>query len=248
MNAGAPVEFRGLRIGSVEKVPFSKPSISDGFRATKLPVLIRIDVHRVFAKEQSIANGDFKALLIEEFKRGLRGTLKTGSLLTGALYIDIDYDKNAQAYEAQGFAGYDIFPSVPGEFAQVQKQVMEIIEKFNSLPLNDTFVAMNDSLQALQKTLNSAENALSSVDKLIAQEQMQSLPAELQASLTKMQQTLDGFTPNSTAYKNLNDALVEFEKMLGEFQPLLQQLNKKPNSLLFGKEQRADPMPVKGNK
>ncbi len=248
LNPGAPVEFRGLRIGSVEKVPFSKPSIKDGFRATRLPVLIRIDSHRVFAKDQSIANADFKEVLIEEFKRGLRGSLKTGSLLTGALYIDIDYDKNAPAYQQQSFAGYDIFPSVQGELAQVQKQVMEIIEKFNNLPLNDTITSMNNALQTLQKTLTSADHALLSVDKLLAQEQMQSLPAELQASLIKMQQTLDGFSPHATVYQNLNAALLEFEKMMSEFQPLLEQLNKKPNSLLFGKEPSADPVPVKGDK
>jgi paraquat-inducible protein B len=248
LNPGAPVEFRGLRIGSVEKVPLFKPSLKDGFKATALAVLIRIDPKRIFTKSENISNEDLKKELQAEFHRGLRATLKTGNLLTGALYIDVDYEESEQAYTHKKLAGYDIFPSKPGGLAQVQKQVMDILDKFNNLPLNDTVVSMNRSLQALQRTLISAERTVNSIGKLVAQDGVQSLPAELQQSLDKIQQTLDGFTSNSTVYQNLDEALIQFEQTMAELEPVLQQINEKPNSLVFGEDQVADPIPVKGGK
>jgi paraquat-inducible protein B len=248
LNPGAPVEFRGLRIGSVEKVPLFRSSLKEGINSNALAVLIRVEPKRIFEKSEEISKEELKKALRAEFKRGLRGTLKTGSLLTGALYIDLDYDSNEQPYTPEKLAGYDIFPSKPGGLAQVQKQLMDLLDKFNSLPLNETVVAMNRSLSALQKTLTSAEQTVDSVHNLLEQEGVQSLPAELEQSLNKIQQTLDGFAPNSSVYRNLDDSLVQLNKVMAELQPVLRQLNEKPNSLLFGEDKVADPVPVKGGK
>lgn len=248
LNPGAPVEFRGLRIGSVEKVPLFRPSLDQGFKSTALPVLIRIDPSRIFEKGESISNEQFSEVLITEFKRGLKGSLKTGSLLTGALYVDIDYDQTQQTYTHKTLAGYDIFPSQKGGLAQVQKQVMDILDKFNNLPLNATVESMNQSLNALHDTLISAQSALNSIHKLVEQQDTQSLPTELKQSLDKIQQTLDGFTTHSSVYQNMDEALVQFEKVMMKLQPVLHQINEKPNSLVFGEDSVADPIPVKGVK
>lgn len=245
---GAPVEFRGLRIGSVEKVPLVKPSLDEGVKSRSLPILIRIDPHRIFEQDENITNVEFNDVLMAEFKRGLKGSLKTGNLLTGALYIDIDYDQSEEEYNSQMLAGYHVFPSQRGGFAQVQKQVMDILDKFKNLPLNDTVDTMNESLSALHNTLASAERAVNNIDKLIAQENTQSLPSDLKESLDQIQLTLDGFASNSTVYQNMDEALVKFEKVMRELKPVLKQINEKPNSLVFGEEQKVDPIPVKGVK
>jgi paraquat-inducible protein B len=72
LNPGAPVEFRGLRIGSVEKIPLFRLDLNDGFKSTALPVLIRIEPKRIFEEGESISNDELREELISEFKLGLR--------------------------------------------------------------------------------------------------------------------------------------------------------------------------------
>ena len=74
------------------------------------------------------------------------------------------------------------------------------------------------------------------------------LPSDIKASLKEIQNTLNGFSPNAAAYQNLQGALVQFEQVMTELQPVLRQLNEKPNSLVFGDEKAKDPIPVGGRK
>ena len=66
--------------------------------------------------------------------------------------------------------------------------------------------------------------------------------------MKEIQNTLNGFSPNAAAYQNLQGALVQFEQVMTELQPVLRQLNEKPNSLVFGDEKAKDPIPVGGRK
>ncbi|CAM3917326.1 Paraquat-inducible protein B [Vibrio aerogenes CECT 7868] len=248
LNAGAPVEYRGLRIGTVKKVPFSRARQDYDFHSTQIPVLIRIELERIYAARQTLPVERFKNMIRKEFSAGLRAELKTGSLLTGALYIGIDYNEPDKVYKPSFFEGYEIFPTKPGGFTEVQKQFTDLLKKLNHLPLDETADSLNRSLKTLEKSLASFNQATQSVQKLIDKKETQSLPAEVQASLQKIQQTLDGFSPDSTVYQDLDGALKQFEQAMVELQPVLRQIKNKPNSLVFGDEQKQDPVPAKGAK
>lgn len=93
LQPGAPVEFRGIRLGTVSKVPFFAPNMRQTFNDDyRIPVLIRIEPERL--KMQLGENADVVEHLGELLKRGLRGSLKTGNLVTGALYVDLDFYPN----------------------------------------------------------------------------------------------------------------------------------------------------------
>ncbi|MCC3870468.1 MlaD family protein, partial [Terrisporobacter mayombei] len=96
LQPGAPVEFRGIRLGTVSKVPFFAPNMRQTFNDDyRIPVLIRIEPERL--KMQLGENADVVEHLGELLKRGLRGSLKTGNLVTGALYVDLDFFPNTPA-------------------------------------------------------------------------------------------------------------------------------------------------------
>ncbi len=85
LNTGAPVEYRGIRIGTVRKVPLELPRAASGFSSKQIPVLVRIEL-----------GGEFTIMLIlilchssrqiwnRSLKLGFGASLKTGSLLTGS--------------------------------------------------------------------------------------------------------------------------------------------------------------------
>ncbi|MGT4676476.1 intermembrane transport protein PqiB, partial [Aeromonas caviae] len=136
LQPGAPVEFRGIRLGTVGKVPFFIPglkqNINDDYR---IPIEVRIEPERLI--NQLGADPDIRKHIDDLMNRGLRGSLKTGNLVTGALYIDLDFYPKAPARgKMQEFGGYPIIPTVSGGLAQIQQRLMDALDKINNLPIN----------------------------------------------------------------------------------------------------------------
>ncbi|MCW8330221.1 intermembrane transport protein PqiB [Photobacterium sp. SDRW27] len=246
LNAGAPVEYRGIRIGTVRKVPLSLPSERDGFSNKQIPVLVRIELGRIYDHVDLDSLQQLKVNLEREFNVGLRATLKTGSLLTGALLVDTEVYPDEQMPVLTHYQDYDIFPTKAGGFAQIQKQVSSILTKINNLPVEDTLLSLNKSLDASQKTLLAAEKVAKELTVILAQKDTKAIPSEVRDSLQQIQQTLNGFSPDAVPYRNLEQALSRFEQVMTELQPVLRQLNEKPNSLIFSGEKAKDPIPARG--
>ncbi len=246
LQPGAPVEYRGVRIGTVEKVPFKLPTNKHGFSNKMIPILVHIELGRITQLGGHETLEGLKADLQEEFKTGLRATLKTGSLITGALFIDLNVDPDEKAPKQQSFDGYDIFPTKAGGFAEVQKQVTDLLKKLNNLPVEKTVNSLNSTLAATEKTLQSAERVTADLDRLLKQKDTQQLPADIRQSLKEIQHTLNSYGPNGAPYQNLEGALNQFQDVMQELQPVLKQINKKPNSLIFGGDKTADPIPAGG--
>lgn len=246
LQPGAPVEYRGVRIGTVEKVPFKLPTNKHGFSNKMIPILVHIELGRITQLGGHETLEGLKADLQEEFKTGLRATLKTGSLITGALFIDLNVDPDEKAPKQQSFDGYDIFPTKAGGFAEVQKQVTDLLKKLNNLPVEKTVNSLNSTLAATEKTLQSAERVTADLDRLLKRKDTQQLPADIRQSLKEIQHTLNSYGPNGAPYQNLEGALNQFQDVMQELQPVLKQINKKPNSLIFGGDKTADPIPAGG--
>ncbi|MGF1726200.1 intermembrane transport protein PqiB [Photobacterium nomapromontoriensis] len=247
LKAGAPIEYRGIRIGTVEKVPLNMPSNRESFTDKDIPVLIRIELGRVVNHVNYESLQELADSLEKEFKHGLRATLKTGNLLTGALLVDTDVYPDATNTPKQTMYGdYKIFPTQAGGFAQIQKQVTSLLDKMNNLPVEDTLLSLNKTLESSQKTLASAGRVANELNKLLANKETQALPGDIRESLQQIQDTLNGYGPDGAPYQNLEQALGQFEQVMAELQPVLRQLNDKPNSLIFSGEKPADPIPVGG--
>ncbi|SMY34079.1 intermembrane transport protein PqiB [Photobacterium andalusiense] len=248
LKAGAPIEYRGIQIGTVQKVPLRLPTSQEGFTSKQIPVLVRIDLGRVYDRSDEGTLASLKVNLEKEFKQGLRATLKTGNLLTGALYVGTDVYKAEKPVKVMTYDGYEIFPTKPGDLAEVQKQLTNLLNKFNKLPVEDTLNSMTATLKASEKTMATMQKTINDLDRLLKQKDTQALPGDVRASLKQIQTTLNGFGPDAAPYQNLEGALTRFEAVMTELQPVLRQINEKPNSLVFGDEKTKDPVPVGGRK
>ena len=88
LTAGAPLEYKGIRIGTVAMAPyfFNMDNPLDVAFKRGIPVLVRVEAGRL-AGELSLKK--LAQELETAVQQGLRAVLKTGSLLTGALYIEL---------------------------------------------------------------------------------------------------------------------------------------------------------------
>ncbi|MEI2563303.1 intermembrane transport protein PqiB [Vibrio metoecus] len=239
LKPSAPVEYRGLRIGTVSKVPLRTRTSNIDISTNRIPVLVRIELGRLYDNFNKADLPNLKSSMQQEFFKGLKASLKTGNLVTGALYIDTDYYPEEKIDGLRHFEGYPLFPTKQGGFAEVQKQVTDLLRKLNGLPMGDT-------LDSLNNTLNTSEKLLASAERILKKQETQNLPADIKASLKQLEATLGGFGPESTVYHELETTLKELNQVMAEFKPVLRTINEKPNALIFGDSDATDPIPAKG--
>lgn len=243
LQPGAPVEFRGIRLGTVGQVPFFVPGLKqmldDDYR---IPVLIRIEPERLL--NQIGGEQDIGEHITTLMNRGLRGSLKTGNLVTGALYVDMDFYPKAPPFTGiHEFGGYKIIPTVSSGLAQIQQRLMDTLDKINNLPLNPMIEAATGSLHQSQETMRRLQATLDNINKITASQSMQQLPQDMQETLRELNRSMQGFQPGSAAYNKMVADMQRLDQVLRELQPVLKTLNEKSNALVFEAKDKKDPEP-----
>ncbi|WP_434223351.1 intermembrane transport protein PqiB [Xenorhabdus bakwenae] len=245
LQPGAPVEFRGIRVGTVARVPFYsediKQRIDNDFR---IPVLIHVEPGR-FVKE--LGNGfNTDNELKETIARGLRATLKPGNLLTGALFIDLDFFTNEKPWKGPyEISGYKILPTVSSGLAQIQQKVITVLDKINNMPIEPVLIQATQTLKESQTAIKTAQKTMDELNRVLASKEAQELPKDIQNTLNELNRSMQGIQPGSPAYSQLMDNMQQLEQVLRELQPVLKTLNNKSNALVFEAEAIKDPEPKK---
>jgi paraquat-inducible protein B len=215
LSPGAPVEYRGLVAGQVERLLIEEmvEKGAQGGRGVLIPVLIRLEPGRL-AMGDSEEGVSFLSERVEARVRdGLRATLSTGSLLTGSLYVSLDMYPDEAPAELGSFAGRPTIPTISSGLEGLQQKVATLLDKLNALPLEDVAASADQTIQELDRTV--AEARL-----LLASQELQSLPASLQESLAELDTTLQSVRQLATT------------------------LEQQPNSLIFSREPEMDPEPM----
>ncbi|MGI2261530.1 intermembrane transport protein PqiB [Shewanella sp. GXUN23E] len=251
LQPGAPVEYRGIRIGTVAQVPLAMVGVNSVAKM-EIPVLVNIELERIYhlvSSRQTVTQ--MEENFASAFKNGLRATLKTGNLLSGALYVDINYypdEVDKQPTDSrQRFHDYPVFPTIEGEFVQLQQQLENILSKIEKLPIDKTVEQLNHTLSQFGGAGEQLQQTLSRVDELLTDKDTAQLPQMLSETLQQLQAVLKGYSPGSGNYHEIEQALLRVNKALGQLDPLLKTLNDQPDALIFGTQGTQDPLPVKGN-
>lgn len=250
LHEGAGVEFRGITIGKVVKAPLTLQQYGvhgAGLSNGTIPVLVRIELARVFENAESAGLEQLRSEIDRDLGAGLRASLKTGSLLTGALFIDLDLYPDAEPYQAGTFMEYPLFPTKRAGVAEIQKQVGQLISKLNNLPLESTFQGVNHTLENTSAALAQWDKVGQRLEQLLKQQEMQALPGELQNTLREFQGMAQDYGQDSAMYAELQSSLKQLKAVMRELQPLSRQLNEKPNLLIMGADTAADPTPKKAD-
>ncbi len=244
LTPGAPVEFRGIPLGRVVEISFEHSPAGD----SRVPVVIEIDSDTLAKAVENI--GDGQNVLAECVRRGLRATLSTGSLLTGALYVDLDFVPEAAPAELARSGEYEVIPTESSGLAQLQDKVNAILAKLEALPLEETLDKFGNAADEIAVTVkdvrgavDEAEAALAEAKKLLARDETQNLTAELEATLKEVRSSVESLGPNGAVQGDLSRTLDELRAALRAFKTLSDSIEEKPNSLLFGRESSGDAVP-----
>jgi paraquat-inducible protein B len=189
---GAPVEFRGIPIGEVVEVGAEVDARTFQFSA---PVKILLDATRLGVKIRDLAPGadlaSARRQLVESFvAHGVRAQLRSGNLLTGALFVAFDFFPDAPAATVDWSQTPVRLPTIPGQIQELEARVASIIKKIDELPLQAIGQDLRKAIVELDRTLASARGTLDSADAMIQPDSV--LGAELGTTLGEVNRAARG--------------------------------------------------------
>ncbi|MGI9290309.1 MAG: intermembrane transport protein PqiB [Gammaproteobacteria bacterium] len=158
LEPGAPVEYRGIRVGTVDRLMLEElagSSLSKAAYGAPIPVLIRFEAGRFGLPDTQESADAFKATIGRAVRNGLRATLISGNLITGKQVVAFDYYPDAEPADLEEYFGYPAIPSLPGGIQRIQDQINSLLTKLNDLPLEPAVEEMQATLQELSATLDS---------------------------------------------------------------------------------------------
>ena len=240
----APVEYRGLRVGTVMQVG---PEDADPQELWKdhdsaVPVLINLEPGWLGADSEESAAA-LSSELNDAISRGLRGSLTIGNLLTGSLFVSLDFHDNAEAETLTERDGVPVLPTRSTGLSQIEDKVVALLNKLQGLPLEDTLTAATGALENMEASLADAGSTLATVDELLKQDGTQALPENLVSTLQEVQTLLRSLSDDAPLRRQLESTLRKLEQTLGGANALLETYETKPNAFIFGEETGADPVP-----
>jgi paraquat-inducible protein B len=181
LEPDAPVEFRGIKMGRVVSVDLEFDEDSQEFH---LPVLIELEPERFDMGFSELTEVEHRSINEELVARGLRAQLKTGNILTGMLYVDLEFFPDAKEEKIRYVEGMEVLPTVPTSIQEITRNVTAILNKVKEVPFDKIGADMARAIANLDKTMLQADETLKTIDKMFAEDSP--ISEELKTSLREL--------------------------------------------------------------
>jgi len=238
---GAPVEFRGIKLGEVLDVKAEADPKTLEFR---IPVLIEIEPERI-----ALTQGDYEKTHVEGLveDKGLRAQLQTGNLLTGALYVELDLHPDAPPAKMGFERRYPVIPTLPTALEQVRANVTRVLNKLEQLPIDQIGEDLRQTVQGLNQLVNSPElkaslrawNGTLQASQRLMRDVNSDLMPELNATVKQADRTLaaaEGVLAKDSAMNyELRRMLEELSSAARSIRVMADYLERHPDALIYGK-------------
>jgi paraquat-inducible protein B len=224
LHIGAPVNFRGVKVGSVTsiKMQFDRQNL-----AIRIPVIVEFPKGAGGTMEllnaEPRASQDALAALVE---RGLQAQLQTESLVTGQLFIQLDISAatfpDASPREAKIDPTTKLLeiPTVPTTLQEVSNTVRQVLDKLAELPLEEMLRSVEGTLLGINRLVNAPE-VLGAVHSLnVTLTQMQQVMQHADTQVTHVASSA------TTTLGSLNKAAIDIQQLAQQTQQLVQHVDK----------------------
>lgn len=249
LSIGAPVELKGIKVGSVTDIRMEYDSEDLSFR---IPVIIELELERIVDRNQDSRYGSRYDIVNKLIDKGLRAQLATGSLLTGQLYVQLDMLPNAVATLSGEEHELPELPTIEGgmdaitaslrnfaskleevEISKIGKELLETLEGTNKLVNAPELQA---AVKELKGTMRSLKSILDKLDGTNINEAIASAKEALNQAETTMMLLNSALKPDSPIQHSIIQMTSELEETARSIRSLVDLLERNPEAIIFGKE------------
>lgn len=261
LRKGAPVEFRGLRVGRVGEISYN---LVKGAEVEKIPILIQLDTRLLVTHFPPALLDGGPSGFEEALNDGLRASLKSSSFITGQLYVDLDYYPDLPSVVMGVQDNRIILPTIDTGLDRLQDQVSAVLDKVNNLEIDvllakvantsdEATLALSSINKAMtskegivadsKETLTDMRETLKSLNAILGNSESQAIPSDLRKTLATINSALVPLGENGVVYGDLRRTLDELRASARSIDRMTTEIADKPNSILFGKEASSKRIP-----
>ena len=231
LQVGAPVVFRGVRVGSVESIEVFYDRATDDF---SIPVVVGLDSNVVSGLDGKRADVDVGLALPALIERGLSGQLATQSLLTGLLYVDLDLRPQR---ERSVRGTYDGVTEIPTTVTAIQN-IRDQFEGMDFRAIADDLSAIAASARAvvsgpqLKQALNDLTEMAASFNRMSTRldKRLDPLADDLQRALAATRKAMEDMQQAARSVNETADGVGRTSDRVGNLlapdAPLVQNLQR----------------------
>jgi paraquat-inducible protein B len=218
LEVGAPVYFVGVEFGKVTSIDLDYDPVKKQFPMEVGVQFYPMKLGKALAKlpSRKASSNEIGVFIKGLVDRGLRAQIKQSNLLTGQLYISIDFVYNTPKVAYDPANKLTSLPTVSDNFDKLQYQISDIVNQLHQVPYASIGRNLDYSLSQLGSTLKSVNTQI--------------IPGA-HATLSSAQGVMG---ENSPLQQNLQETLSEVQRTARSFRQLTDMLGRNPNALLLG--------------
>ncbi|UCD32302.1 MAG: MCE family protein [Desulfobacterales bacterium] len=242
---GAPVDFRGIKIGRVADIRLEF-LMADS--AVRIPVLIELEPERIAVTGEQPETMDRPRLMDHLVNKGLRAQLKRGSLLTGQLFIELNFHPHAPVRRIVWEGKYPELPTIPSPLEGIATSLAQLMDRLENFPLEQIGNSLQNTFRGTEhlvtspeliESIHSLNNSLKQLNTFSSRLNEDMIPA-VNSTLEKTQKTLteaENILRSDSRFRHqLNHALTELAGAARSVRLLVDYLEQHPEALLKGKD------------
>jgi len=256
LRKGSPIKWLGIPMGMVKEIT----GLVDDSGNFIVEVITEVDRYAIstFEPGQSRFDKIDQAEMVDFYvKKGLKAQLATVSMVTGQLYIKIDYfpDIETRLYGIHPDLSDVELPVAPRSGEQLRAKLEGIIQKIVDLPLVEMAQTLQSSLDNLDSMLSSPEwrnavvamsSTLKETERLMVDVRNDIRPmtsnlsdaaVQARATLAKTEQLMAGLerAADNDRY-DVKIAIKELTEATRAMRVLMDHLQRDPGSIVWGKD------------
>lgn len=231
LSVGAPVDFRGITIGEVVAI---QPQLNPGKADISMQVEVSLQPGRLRAPGGGQPPPDdaaFRRVVDQLVAKGLRAQLRNGNLVTGQLYVALDFFPGAGPARPDWQASPPRLPTQRGSLDELQTTLMRIVTRLDKLPIEEIGTDTRKLLASLQRSVDETEALIQRIDKL-ADGEVRGTLAEARAAIADTRKLVASDAP---LQQDLRASLQELGRAAQALRHLADTLDRHPEALLRGK-------------
>jgi paraquat-inducible protein B len=236
LSVGAPVDFRGITIGEVIAI---QPQLSPASAEISMQVEVSLQPGRLrtpgskshLPAGATSEDAAFRAFVDQLVAKGLRAQLRNGNLVTGQLYVALDFFPGAGAARPDWAASPPRLPTQRGSLDELQTTLMRIVGKLDKLPIEEIGTDTRKLLASLQRSVDETEALLKRIDNLTDGE-VRSTIVEARSAIADTRKLIASDAP---LQQDLRASLQELGRAAQALRHLADTLDRHPEALLRGK-------------